>query len=100
MMEALVSIIVPAYNAEDYLEECLNSIVDQTYKKLEIIVVDDGSTDRSTEICDEYSIRDSRVRVLHQKNAGVAAKDEERVFYTPKEIISVLQMLMIKWVIE
>ncbi len=80
-MEALVSIIVPAYNAEDYLEECLNSIVDQTYKKLEIIVVDDGSTDRSTEICDEYSIRDSRVRVLHQKNAGVAAARREGVLY-------------------
>lgn len=69
----LVSVIVPVYNAEKYLPACLDSICDQTLQELEIIVVDDGSTDRSGEIADEYAAKDSRIRVIHQKNAHLSA---------------------------
>ena len=69
---ALISIIVPIYNVEKYLEECINSILAQTYKELELILVDDGSTDHSGEICDKYASLDNRIRVFHQKNQGVS----------------------------
>ena len=69
----LISVIVPIYNSEEYLTECLDSIVKQTYQNLEIILVDDGSDDGSCSICDEYSLRDSRIRVIHQNNMGVSA---------------------------
>ncbi|MDA3057749.1 glycosyltransferase [Campylobacter sp. VBCF_05 NA6] len=68
----LISIIVPVYNVKKYLKECLNSIVSQTYTNLEIILVDDGSTDGSGEICDEFAKQEARIKVLHQKNAGQA----------------------------
>ncbi len=67
-----VSVIVPVYNAENYLEECLNSIVNQTYHNLEIILVDDGSTDRSSKICDDYALKDSRIKVIHKENGGLS----------------------------
>lgn len=69
--DPLVSVIVPVYNVAAYLEECLISIIDQTYKSLEIILVDDGSEDGSGGICDVYAGRDSRIKVLHQENRGV-----------------------------
>lgn len=72
-MEALISIIIPVYNVEKYVKRCLDSIIYQTYKNLEIIVVDDGSTDTSYEICCEFKKKDSRIKLLHQNNAGVAA---------------------------
>ena len=72
MNNYLISIIIPVYNVEQYLTECLNSIINQTYKNLEIILVDDGSSDKSGEICDEFALRDSRIKVLHQKNGGVS----------------------------
>ena len=68
----LVSVIVPVYNAESFLPRCLDSIVGQSYENLEIIIVDDGSTDNSPSICDEYVRRDARVRVAHQENGGIA----------------------------
>lgn len=68
-----VSIIVPVYNAIRYLEKCLNCIRNQTLKELEIILVDDGSTDGSAEFCDRSALEDSRIRVLHQPNSGVSA---------------------------
>ncbi|MCM1282931.1 MAG: glycosyltransferase [Muribaculaceae bacterium] len=71
-MEALVSVIVPVYNVEQYLPRCIDSILGQTYKELEIYLVDDGSTDRGGEICDEYQKRDSRIRVIHKENAGLS----------------------------
>ena len=61
------------YNAENYLRETIESLINQTYENLEIILIDDGSTDNSGEICDEYSAKDKRVRVFHQKNKGVSA---------------------------
>ena len=68
---ALVSVIVPVYNVEKYLSRCLDSILAQTYTNLEILIIDDGSTDNSGKICDEYSQRDHRFRVIHQENHGV-----------------------------
>jgi len=68
-----ISIIVPVYKAEAYLDKCIESIVSQTYENLEIILVDDGSPDRSGEICDAWAKKDSRIRVVHQENAGGAA---------------------------
>lgn len=69
----LISIIVPVYNVKDYLEKCLKSICGQTYQNLEIIVVDDGSTDGSGELCDVFAQSDSRIKVVHQSNGGVSA---------------------------
>ena len=69
----LISIIVAVYNAEKYLERCLESIINQTYQNIEILLINDGSTDTSGKICDEYAAKDSRIRVYHQKNKGVSA---------------------------
>ncbi len=69
-MEKLISIIVPVYNVEKYLRVCVNSIIKQTYKNLEIILVDDGSNDACAAICDEYAEKDERVKVIHKKNGG------------------------------
>lgn len=68
-----VSIIVPIYNMEKYLSKCIESIINQTYQNLEIILVDDGSTDNSGKIADEYAIKDNRIRVIHKRNAGVSS---------------------------
>lgn len=69
----LVSIIVPIFNVEKYLSECIDSILSQTYENTEIILIDDGSTDKSAEICDKYALEDKRVRVIHKINGGVSA---------------------------
>ena len=71
-MEPLISAIVPVYNSEKYLRRCLDSLVGQTYQNLEIILIDDGSKDRSGAICDEYAARDSRIVCVHQPNGGVS----------------------------
>ncbi len=68
----LISIIVPVYNVEKYLSKCIDSILAQTYKNTEIILVDDGAKDKSGEICDEYAKKDSRIRVIHKKNGGLS----------------------------
>ena len=70
---AEVSIIVPVYQAEKYVGQCIESILAQTFTDFELILADDGSKDRSGQICDEYALKDKRVRVLHQTNSGVAA---------------------------
>lgn len=69
----LVSIIVPAFNVEKYIEKCLSSILEQTYTNIEVIVVDDGSTDKTGQLIDNFSQQDNRVHVIHKKNAGVSA---------------------------
>ena len=71
--QPLVSIIVPVYNAEQSLPRCLDSICAQTYQNLEIILVDDGSTDDSLTVCRQFAYRDDRIRVLSQTNSGVSA---------------------------
>ena len=70
--EELVSVIVPVYKVEEYLSECVDSIINQTYKNLEIILVDDGSPDKCGEICEEYAKNDSRVTVYHKENGGLS----------------------------
>lgn len=69
-MESLISVIVPVYNSENFLERCVESIVNQTYRNLEIILVDDGSTDNSDKICDYYANKDNRIKVFHKDNGG------------------------------
>lgn len=73
MEKPLISVIVPVYNVEKYLYRCLDSVVAQTYQNLEIICVDDGSVDDSGKICDQYAVRDARIRVIHEKNQGLSA---------------------------
>lgn len=73
MEKPLLSVIVPVYKVEEYLDECIRSIVSQTYENLELLLVDDGSPDRSGEICDAWAAKDSRVRVIHKENAGAGA---------------------------
>lgn len=71
MLEDAVSIIIPVYNVKDYLDRCLRSAVGQTYKQLEIILVDDGSTDDSAQICDLWAMLDGRIKVIHKENEGL-----------------------------
>ena len=76
-MDPLISIVVPVYNVEDYVGLCLDSISSQTYRHFECIIVDDGSTDSSGKICDDFCLRDNRFRVIHQANAGLGpARDK------------------------
>lgn len=67
------SIIVPVYNVEEYLNQCVDSVLSQTYTNFELILVDDGSPDNCPQICDEYARRDSRIRVIHQQNGGLSS---------------------------
>lgn len=69
----MISVIVPIYNVEKYLSKCIESIINQTYKDLEIILVDDGSTDSSGKICDEFATKDNRIKVIHKNNGGVSS---------------------------
>lgn len=72
-MSEKVSIIIPVYNVEPWLDECINSVVEQTYKNIEIILVDDGSTDGSGKICEDWSVKDHRISVIHKKNGGLSS---------------------------
>lgn len=72
MMEEKISVIVPIYNVESYLERCVESILKQTYSNLEILLVNDGSTDKSGELCDQLALRDQRIRVIHKENGGLS----------------------------
>ena len=72
-MNKVVSVVVPIYNVENYLDKCVNSIVNQTYGELEIILVDDGSKDNSSKICDEWKEKDSRIKVIHKENGGLSS---------------------------
>ena len=72
MEEPLISVIIPVYKVEQYLDRCLNSVVNQTYKNLEIILVDDGSPDNCPKMCDEWAEKDNRVKVFHKENGGLS----------------------------
>ena len=72
-IQPLITVIVPVYKVETYLRKCVDSIIDQTYRNLEIILVDDGSPDRCGTVCDEYALKDHRIRVLHKKNGGLSS---------------------------
>ncbi len=67
-----ISVIVPIYNVADYLDRCVTSIINQTYNNLEIILIDDGSTDNSEKLCDEYALKDNRITIIHQDNKGLS----------------------------
>lgn len=73
MEKPLISVIVPIYNTDKYTGICIESLINQRYKKLEIILVDDGSTDRCPEICDLYTRKDNRIKVIHKKNGGLVS---------------------------
>lgn len=66
-----ISVIVPVYKVKKYLNKCIDSILTQTFKDFELILVDDGSPDRCGEICDEYAEKDSRIKVIHKENGGI-----------------------------
>ena len=87
-MNSKVSIIVPIYNTKKYLKRCIDSILSQTYQNLEIILVDDGSTDNSGKIADDYSKKDSRIKVIHQKNSGQSTARNNGIKETSGEFIS------------
>lgn len=72
-VNGLISIVVPIYNTEEYLRKCINSIINQTFKNIEVVLVNDGSTDSCGKICEEYAARDNRIKVIHKENAGVSA---------------------------
>ena len=71
-MNELITVIIPIYQVEKYLENCVNSVLQQTYENLEIILVDDGSTDRCPQICDEFAEKDKRIKVIHKTNGGLS----------------------------
>lgn len=72
MYDELISVVLPIFNVEKYLERCIESVINQTYSNIEIILVDDGSTDNSGKICDEYQKKDQRIKVIHKKNGGLS----------------------------
>lgn len=89
-MNGVISVVVPVYNVERYLAQCLDSILTQDYSKLEVILVDDGSTDTSGAICETYAARDNRVHVIHQKNSGAAAAKNAGLRAATGEYLSIV----------
>ena len=88
--EKLISVVMPVYNVEKYLREALDSVVNQSYRNLQIILVDDGSTDRSGIICDEYAAVDDRITVIHQNNAGAGAAKNTGLDHVKGEYFSII----------
>lgn len=86
-MDAMISIIIPVYNVELYLNTCLDSIRAQTYRNFEVVLVDDGSTDSCGKICDEYSNRDDRFKVIHKKNGGLMSAWKKGLEYAKANLI-------------
>lgn len=87
MNSELISIIVPVYNVEKYLERCVYSIINQTYKNIEIILIDDGSTDNCNIICDRFKMEDNRVKVIHKSNEGLSSSRNKGIEITSGNII-------------
>ena len=96
METELISVIVPVYNVERYLRRCVDSILHQTYQDLEVLLVDDGSTDASGAICDEYAAQEERVTAVHQKNGGLSAARNTGL-ERAQERISALWTVMTFW---
>ena len=86
----LVSVIIPVYNVQPYLREALDSVIHQTYSNLEIIIIDDGSTDGSGRICDEYAEQDQRIKVIHQENKGLSSTRNAGLDRMTGEIVAFL----------
>lgn len=87
-MEEKISVIVPIYKVEDYLHRCVESIINQAYTNLEIILVDDGSPDNCPKICDEYAEKDSRIKVIHKENGGLSDARNTGLLVATGEYIS------------
>ena len=87
MQNDKVSVISPVYNVEKHLEKCLDSVLGQTHRNLEVLLVDDGSRDRSGEICDAYASRDDRIVCVHQENGGVSKARIAGLPWRPETII-------------
>ena len=88
MSNGLVSLIVPVYKAEKYIHQCIDSLLAQSYNNIEIVLVDDGSPDNCGAICDEYSSKDNRIKVIHQKNGGVSAARNTGIAHSRGEWIA------------
>ncbi|PXV68871.1 glycosyltransferase involved in cell wall biosynthesis [Dysgonomonas alginatilytica] len=82
-----ISVIIPVYNVENYLHECIDSVLNQNYSNLEVLLINDGSTDTSGQICNSYSARDQRIKVLHQENKGAAAARNLGLKYTSGDYV-------------
>ncbi|MCU9612323.1 glycosyltransferase [Caldibacillus lycopersici] len=87
-MDSKISVIVPIYNVEKYLHKCIQSIINQSYKHLEIILVNDGSPDNCGKICDSYTLKDSRIHVIHKKNGGLSDARNTGLDYATGDYIS------------
>lgn len=87
-MQPLISVIVPIYNVEKYLDRCVGSIINQTYKNLEIILVDDGSPDNCPKMCDDYAKKDSRIKVVHKENGGLSDARNAGMKFATGEYVS------------
>lgn len=87
ILEDLISVIIPVYNVEPYISKCIESVISQTYNNLEIIIIDDGSTDKSGLICDLYSKRDSRIKVIHKENEGLVRARKEGILVSAGKYI-------------
>lgn len=83
-----ISVVIPVYNVEQYLEKCVQSVLNQTYKNLEIILVDDGATDKSGIICDELANKDNRIKVIHKKNGGLSSARNEAMKIVTGELVA------------
>ena len=96
-MRTIISIIIPVYKVEKYLARCVDSVLSQTFSDFELILVDDGSPDKSPELCDEYAKKDSRVKVIHKKNGGLSSARNaglevckgEYIFFISISVVSV-----------
>lgn len=87
-MNELISIVVPVYNVEKYLGTCVESILKQTYSNIEVILVDDGSTDCSGKMCDHYMGQDERIKVIHKKNGGLSDARNKGIIQAEGEYIT------------
>lgn len=87
-MERLISVIIPVYNGENWLDRCVDAVINQTYKNLEIVIIDDGSTDTTPEMCERYCKLDSRVKVIHRQNGGLADARNAGIEYSSGEYIT------------
>ena len=90
MVQGRITVVVAVYNTEKYLDRCLNSIINQTYKDLQILLIDDGSTDNSGAICDAYADRDSRITVVHKENEGLSVARNTALKLAEGEFVSFL----------
>lgn len=87
-MKRKVSVIIPMYNSEEYISKCVDSVINQTLREIEIILVDDGSTDKTLEICNEYAILDDRIKIIKQKNKGVSSARNKGINFATGEYVT------------